>query len=124
MLRRLVRKLMLNSGLEVCRKIRLYILPVIILSNILGGCGDQACNDGNTPCGNYSICCDETQCYYEVDDGTRFDCDGTDCTAAARELAEYQCAPMKNVAPEEFFAMIENILAAADEQVATASAGQ
>ncbi len=88
------------------------------------GCGDLSCEDGSSSCGDYSVCCTDTQCYYEVDDGTRFECDGTDCASAAQELAEYQCADLKEEAPEDFARLVEQILAAAQEQASAARTDQ
>ena len=109
---RVVRHVLLCGGL------------VLLLWGAFGCSGDESCEDGSTECGYYTICCTETQCYYEIDDGTRFECDGTDCEAAAVELAEYQCAGLKDEAPETFARLVEEILAAADEQVITVSTGQ
>ena len=67
----------------------------------LVGCGDdkKSCSDVDAVCGEVTTCCTSNSCYYEAN-GQRYDCDGTDCLAAAAALAEGQCASGKPASNE------------------------
>jgi hypothetical protein len=91
----------------------------MIFTLIFGpGCGeDEKCETADHPCGGqFTACCKEDQCYYLADDGTRFNCDGTDCLEAAQELANYMCDAMIIDSPEDYEIVVEEIHQAAEKQ--------
>jgi len=61
------------------------------------GCGssssDEQCQTVPISCGGKKIdaCCTTSQCRYKASDGTVFNCNGTDCRAAAQQAARW-CA--------------------------------
>lgn len=64
------------------------------------------CSESTTVCGTFEACCTTTDCWYNYN-GKRYDCDGTDCTAAATELADVMC---NKKSTEEFNAVVEELL--------------
>jgi hypothetical protein len=75
---------------------KLFLLPVLFAGSLsLGttGCSaDDVCNSSSSACGEFTACCDEagTDCWYEYN-GKTYDCNGSDCSSAAQELAEDMC---------------------------------
>jgi hypothetical protein len=70
----------------------LLVFTVIIFnsckkSSIVG----YTCSDPTDACGtNYTTCCNTVDCYYKV--GTKkYNCDGTDCLAAATKMVNDLC---------------------------------
>jgi hypothetical protein len=43
-----------------------------------------------TACGSVKSCCDDTNCYYDLD-GVKYWCDNGDCDEAAEEVAQAAC---------------------------------
>ncbi len=77
------------------KKLVLLLIPLLFIGGIsisLTSCSDDdddfICESTVIGGATIQACCNEegTQCYYEYD-GKRYDCDGTDCTAAAEDLA-------------------------------------
>lgn len=63
---------------------------ISLLFAFLTGCA-PAVSCTESPIGDCELvetCCSSVECSYEAD-GETFDCDGTDCTAAATEVAEF-----------------------------------
>jgi hypothetical protein len=52
----------------------------------------EQCVTESSACGTFQACCTVRQCYY-VYDGKEYQCDGTDCTDAATQLANDMCNP-------------------------------
>ncbi len=52
----------------------------------------ENCVTETSACGSFTACCTALQCYY-LYDGKKYECDGTDCTDAATELANDMCNP-------------------------------
>ena len=52
---------------------------------------DEQCQTASISCGGKKIdaCCTTSQCRYEASDGTVFNCNGTDCQAAAQQAARW-----------------------------------
>ncbi len=80
------------------KKILLAILVLSAMAFVFSACGDDGGNKQCEPtgtdigtCTNITACCEGTnqsniQCWYES--GTRkWDCDGSDCQAAAQQMA-------------------------------------
>jgi len=104
---------LLSSSKKILSVCSLLILFLLFSS----GCGDdEKCESRNTACGEFTACCTSDQCYYKTSDGTRFNCNGTDCQEAAELVAEYMCSTMSLSSPEEFEAMVDEILRAAEAQ--------
>lgn len=58
----------------------------------------EECVEANAGCGTYTACCTSTSCYY-LYDGTKYYCDGTDCTDAAGDLVDDMCKAKKDGEP-------------------------
>ena len=75
------------------KKILLFlgVVAVISIAAVLNSCEEDAvCKTSTSVCGTFEACCTSTDCYY-LYDGKTYDCDGTDCDAAALELATDMC---------------------------------
>lgn len=82
------------------RKITTYLAAlslVALLSIAMSGCGAAAavtpnCNTTSNYCNGKDLktCCTSTSCYYKID-GTRYNCNGTNCFDAAERLVNEQC---------------------------------
>lgn len=74
------------------KKLVLLLIPLLFIGGIsisLTSCSDDdeyVCADETILGETFSACCTEDDCYYEYN-GKRYNCDGTDCTAAAEQLA-------------------------------------
>lgn len=73
----------------------ILLLPVFltgVLMFMTVGCGSlfKKCESADSGCGEYQACCSSTKCHYEYN-GKEYECDGTDCTAAAEELVDDMC---------------------------------
>jgi hypothetical protein len=81
------RKHMLRRSARV-----LLVVASLPLAFQMMGCGDKeyVCQTRSTVCGTFSACCTDDDCYYEWA-GDKYPCDGTDCEAAAEELALDMC---------------------------------
>lgn len=99
-------------------KILLLCLSLALIITFFPGCGeDEKCETADHPCGGqFTACCTNDDCYYLADDGTKFNCDRTDCAEAAQELASYMCGASITDSPDEFQAVVDEILRAAEEQ--------
>jgi len=62
----------------------------LLFLNLVGCKKKESCQSANGACGSFRACCTTSQCYYTYG-GKRFDCDGTNCSAAAQRLANYMC---------------------------------
>ncbi len=67
----------------------LFVLSAVVISS----CGGEeySCSTGGicTSTGDsWEACCTSDDCYYKTG-SKKFNCDGTDCDAAATELSEY-----------------------------------
>ena len=83
----------------------------LVLSTLLfSGCSDdEECETADSACGEFTACCSSDQCHYEWN-GRTYDCDGTNCNQAARELANDMCGKSSGAMSEERAAVIDNIL--------------
>jgi len=81
--------------------IRMSIVALVgLLSLQLVGCAKKAsCQSSSSACGTFQACCTSTDCYYTYNN-KRYDCDGTDCTDAAKRLAADMCGTAKRLASE------------------------
>jgi len=96
-----------------------FVLMALFLASILLvglGCSeDEECLTDSSVCGTFTACCTSSDCYYLAGDGTRFDCNGTDCSSAAGRLADYICG--KSASTVDYNNTVDQILEAAQERV-------
>jgi hypothetical protein len=81
------------------------------------------CSGATTLCGQktFEACCNSLNCYYKV--GTKkYNCDGTDCTAAAEKLVAAECglsidlnSLMVSGSAEELLEVVEMLLESNEE---------
>lgn len=98
------------------RKVKSVLFGLFLASLLCAGLGcsdDEECQSSSSACGSFTACCSSKDCYYLASDGTRFDCDGTNCNAAAERMANYMCKKLQTESPEEFDRVVEEILEAA-----------
>jgi hypothetical protein len=63
-----------------------------VVAGGLTACGTSEECSATTICSeSVDTCCNESSCYYEYS-GTRVNCNGTDCSAAANRVAASVCA--------------------------------
>ncbi|MBK8167300.1 MAG: hypothetical protein IPK64_15265 [bacterium] len=89
------------------------ILVVLTSCLVLGAMGcseDEECGSDSTYCGTFTACCTSSDCYYLASDGTRFNCNGTDCTAAAEALANHMCYKFKDMSSDEVKQVVDEIM--------------
>lgn len=99
-------------------KLFLFSLFLICLMAVGLGCSeDEECQSSSSACGSFTACCTSSDCYYLAGDGTRFDCNGTDCSAAAEQLADHMCKKLRDESPEAFNRLVDEILESANERV-------
>jgi hypothetical protein len=60
------------------------------------GCAKK-CTDVSTACGSVKACCSPFDCYYSYNN-KKYECDGTDCSSAAQEVAADMCGTAKKLA--------------------------
>ncbi|MCX6557485.1 MAG: hypothetical protein NTW95_08680 [Candidatus Aminicenantes bacterium] len=93
-----------------------FLFGVILLACLFvinTGCKKKAeCSGATQLCTGHTFeaCCTETDCYYVVDGDEQFDCNGTDCYAAASDMVYAYCG--YNVNEKEALKTIEKLLAA------------
>jgi hypothetical protein len=77
------------------KKIILISIISTFISFLNYSCKDDSptknCQSTNSACGTFTTCCTPTQCYYEYN-GQRYNCNGTDCSDAATQLASIMCS--------------------------------
>ena len=96
---------------------RTIFVSALLLAITVLGCSDDEyeCEDFTTVCGTARACCTSDDCYYEWN-GETYECDGTDCSAAADRLARDMCGksadsdPMESMR-QDALRMIDDILA-------------
>jgi hypothetical protein len=110
------------------RKVKLLILSFFIMCFLFAGagCGGDSnraeCLESDSACGRFTACCSTSNCYYLADDGTRFNCNGTNCNAAAQQLAEYMCGKsLRENSQDDLSSVVDEMLDAAKAQAAAAS---
>ncbi len=69
----------------------LLAFMVLLVNNCKDDSPTVSCQDGTNECGTFTACCSTTQCYYKWN-GNKYNCDGTDCYAAAQDLVADMCA--------------------------------
>jgi hypothetical protein len=68
-----------------------WLASVVLLAGGLAACGAKEECDSTTVCSrNVEACCTDSSCYYEYS-GTRVNCNGTNCDAAANRVAAEVC---------------------------------
>jgi len=67
------------------------VAAACLLAGFLSGCGAQEECGATTVCSqSVNTCCTDSSCYYEFN-GNRVNCNGTDCSAAANQVANSIC---------------------------------
>jgi hypothetical protein len=100
------------------RKQKLFLLAaaVAVMGVFAVGCSSnssnsssptQSCQSATSCSKTFQTCCTATQCHY-VYNGTTYNCNGTDCTAAAQQLAAAMCGTAKSSA--EVQALAQRVL--------------
>lgn len=78
---------------------KLLLLPLMLLITLVIVCVSceldplEECESFDAECGapdDATACCDDDQCYYTFN-GTKYQCNGTDCTDAAVKLISAMC---------------------------------
>jgi len=88
---------------------------IVCLFVINTGCKKKAeCSGAEALCDNHTFtaCCTETDCYYVVDDDEEFDCNGTDCFAAATQMINAYCGGGFNFTEKQALATVQRVLKA------------
>lgn len=86
-----------KKGVEMNFRVLVYIA---LSSLVFGSTGcAKKCVDSTSTCGAFEACCTRYDCYYTYN-SKRYDCDGKDCTDAAKRLAADMCGTAKRLANE------------------------
>lgn len=91
------------------------VILIACLFVISTGCKKKAeCSDDEFLCDNntFTACCTETDCYYLVNDDDRYNCNGTDCFAAATQMINDYCGGGFNFTEKQALATVERVLKA------------
>lgn len=73
---------------------------VILVSILAFACAEKyECKSGSTSCGSFEACCTSSDCYYNYN-GKKYQCNGTDCNQAAKDLAAVMCGTSGKVDSE------------------------
>lgn len=71
----------------------LLVVASVLLGVQMMACGSASytCQNTQTACGSVQACCTDKDCYYSYG-GQKYPCNGTDCDAAAQQVATIMCA--------------------------------
>jgi hypothetical protein len=98
---------------KIAKPVLFGVILLACLFVINTGCKKKAeCSTAEALCAGHTFqaCCTDTDCYYVVDGSDEYDCNGTDCYAAAADMVFDYCG--FNVNQTQALKTIEKVLAA------------